>query len=304
MSRILNLVDLKADVAEPNKPQPLPAGPLGVQMSGVGFVYANVEAIGERDPADHIISARTESGFALRDIDLHIAAGEKLAVVGSTGSGKSTLAKLIVRAADATVGSVTVGGVPVGLVAGDELRRRVQWVPQEPFLFNDTIANNITIANPAMDADALGSLMHQLGLAGWADRFPEGLATNVGERGSLLSAGERQLVALARARAAEPDLIVLDEATSSVDATTEAELAQALDALSAGRTSIVIAHRLTTVARSDRVAVVEDGRIVEIDTPAALAATPGSRYAAYVDAWERATRGGTVKPALAGESTE
>lgn len=288
---------MKADVAEPENPIPLPAGPLGVEMSGVGFVYANVEAIGDRDPSDTTISTQTDSGFALRDIDLCIAAGEKLAVVGSTGSGKSTLAKLIVRAADATTGSVTVGGVPVGAVAGDELRRRVQWVPQEPFLFNDTIANNITIANPAMSAQELGVLLQQLGLGGWVDRFPEGLATNVGERGSLLSAGERQLVALARARAAEPDLIVLDEATSSVDATTEAELADALDALAAGRTSIVIAHRLTTVARSDRVAVVENGRIVEIDTPAALAATPGSRYGAYVQAWERATRGTPPTPA-------
>lgn len=285
MSRILDLIDTEPDVVEPANPVDLPTGALGVELRNVGFAYPPSGP----DSEVALLDAGEPPGFALRNIDLTITAGEKVAIVGATGSGKSTLAKLIVRAADPTSGSVCLGGVPISDVATPTLRQRVQWVPQEPFLFNDTIANNISIADPTMQPNQLNQLLDQLGLAGWAERFPEGLQTEVGERGSFLSAGERQLVALARARAAAPDLIVLDEATSSVDATTEAELADALDALAAGRTSVVIAHRLTTVARSDRVVVIEDGRIVESGPPDLLAATPGSRYGRFVDAWERST---------------
>ncbi len=286
MARILDLIDTETDVLEPQHPVALPRGALAVELRGVAFRYPSTESASDSDKSDVL---RTD-GFALRDIDLTIEAGEKVAIVGATGSGKSTLAKLLVRAADPTTGSVFLAGIPISDVAGAALRQRVQWVPQEPFLFNDTIANNIMITNPSMQSAELAQLLAQLGLEDWADRFPEGLSTNVGERGSLLSAGERQLVALARARAAAPDLIVLDEATSSVDATTEAELADALDALAAGRTSVVIAHRLTTVARADRVIVVEAGRIVEVGPPRELAAKAGSRYAAFVDAWERSTQ--------------
>jgi ATP-binding cassette, subfamily B, bacterial len=278
MSRILDLIELPDDVPDPVAPQELPIGPLSLNLAGVGFTYpASETSVGGARP------------FALSDITLAIGAGEHVAVIGATGSGKSTLAKLLVRAADPTAGSVSIGGVRVTEVSRAELRSRVQWVPQEPFLFNDTIAANVALARPGMSVVEVERLFGELGLESWADRFPEGLQTQVGERGSLLSAGERQLVALARARAGDPDVIVLDEATSSVDATTEAALAHALDKLAEGRTSVVIAHRLTTVARADRVIVVEDGRVAESGAPNELAAVASSRYASYLAAWERST---------------
>jgi ATP-binding cassette, subfamily B, bacterial len=279
LSRILDLIDLPQDVAEPDHPTPLPSGPLGVQLRDVDYEYPPRED-----------EPQTSEVFALRNISLTIAPGETIAFVGATGSGKSTLAKLIVRSADPTTGAVLVGGVPLDRVASTDLRTRVQLVPQEPFLFDDTIYANLLIANTALRAEDIDRLLAEVGLDDWIANLPLGSQTQVGERGSLLSAGERQLVALARARASDPDVLVLDEATSSVDAATEAQLAETMDALAAGRTTVVIAHRLTTVARADRVVVMEAGRIVEVGTPSELAEVTDGHYARLVAAWERATQ--------------
>ncbi len=280
MGRILDLIELPNDVVAATVPVALPSGPLSFELKSVEFQY----------PAR---STDPEAlAFALRSVNLTVTAGETLAIVGSTGSGKSTLAKLLVRTADPTAGVVLVSGVDISHVDTRELRRRIQLVPQEPFLFNTSIAENIAMAAEAtqgheVSRDDVERVIDQVGLRSWIDSLPEGLNTNVGERGDLLSAGERQLVALARARASTPDVLVLDEATSSVDAATEARLAETIEALSEGRTTVVIAHRLTTVLRADRVVVMENGQIVEVGTPEELTAAPDGVFRGLVAAWER-----------------
>jgi ATP-binding cassette, subfamily B, bacterial len=278
MNRLLDLIDLPVDVGEPMHPTSLPGGPIGVEFRAVEYEYP---ARPDEPPSAEV--------FALRDINIAIAPGETVAFVGATGSGKSTLAKLAVRSADPTSGSVFVGGIPLLNVALSDLRQRVQLVPQEPFLFDASIAENLRLADSTLTDAQLHELLDQVGLGEWITSLPAGLQTGVGERGDLLSAGERQLVALARARAANPDVLVLDEATSSVDAATEAQLSVTLDALAKDRTTIVIAHRLTTVARADRVVVIDHGRIAEVGTPSELVAKPSGHYARLVQSWERAT---------------
>ena len=170
-------------------------------------------------------------------------------MVGATGSGKTTLGRLIARFADPTIGQIRLGGVPLHDVANDELRRRLVVVSQEPFLFDDTIAANIGFARPGTSMTEMDDVVARLDVGDWVDGLPDGLLTPVGERGEQLSAGERQLVALLRAGVADPDVLVLDEATSSVDALTEVRISRALQHLAEGRTTIAIAHRLSTAAR-------------------------------------------------------
>ena len=184
-------------------------------------------------------------------------------MVGSTGSGKTTLGRLIARFADPTNGTVAVGGVPLTDVARSDLRSRLVVVSQEPFLFDDTVERNIAFARSGAGRADVEAIVRDLDVGEWVDALSEGLDTRVGERGGQLSAGERQLVALLRAGLADPDVLILDEATSSVDALTEVRIARALDVLASTRTTIAIAHRLSTAARSDRVLVLADGVLVE-----------------------------------------
>ncbi len=213
--------------------------------------------------------------LVLHAIDLEIAPRTRVAVVGETGSGKTTLAKLLTRLMDPTSGQVLLGGVPLEQVRFASLRRRVVMVPQDGFLFDLSIADNIRFAHPgATDSDVVDAFA-VLGLADWVAGLPDGVGTRVGERGSSLSAGERQLVALARAQIAAPDLLVLDEATSAVDPATEVRIARALVELTRGRTSVTIAHRLSTAQSADMVVVVDAGRIVQWGTHTELAGTAG-----------------------------
>ncbi len=272
LSRVLDLLDLEAQVIAPAVAIPLPSGPLSVVLRDVTYRYP--------PRPDEL------EGFAITDVNLAVKAGEHLAIVGATGSGKSTLAKLIVRTADPTEGSVEIGDVGLVDIDPTELRTRVQLVAQEPFLFSTTIGNNVRLAMPSLSDTDLQDLFDDVGLGPWIADLDNGWETMVGERGGLLSAGERQLVGLARARAANPDVLVLDEATSSVDASTEARLADTIDALATGRTTIVIAHRLTTVERADRVVVLEGGRVVEVGAPSQLRLQNG-HYARLAEAWDR-----------------
>lgn len=222
----------------------------------------------------------------LSDVTLSIAPGERIALVGPTGAGKSTLAKLIARLYDPDEGTVRLGDVDLRAATLASLRNRIVVVPQEGFLFDGTVADNLRLARiGATDAELRAALVAIDALERF-EQFPEGLETEVRERGSRLSAGERQLVSLARAALVDPAVLVLDEATSSLDPGTEALVEHALERLMRGRTTIVVAHRLSTVRRADRVAVVDHGRLVELGTHAELVEL-GGRYAALADAWEQ-----------------
>jgi ABC-type multidrug transport system fused ATPase/permease subunit len=224
----------------------------------------------------------------LRDVDVSIPAGQQVALVGATGSGKTTLGRLIARFADPTVGELYLGGVPLQCVANEELRRRLVVVSQEPFLFDDTIAANVGFAKPATSLPDIEAMVRRLELDDWVNTLSDGLMTRAGERGENLSAGERQLVAILRAGIADPDVLILDEATSSVDALTEVRISRALTHLAEGRTTIAIAHRLSTAARADRVLVLDEGVLVEDGTHEELIGGNGV-YRRLYDAWLAAT---------------
>lgn len=242
--RVLGILDRPLEVADPEDGEGLPHRPLDVRVSGLRYRYPTGPDV-------------------LRDVDLDVEPGARIAVVGETGSGKSTFVKLLVRLLDPTEGVIEVGGVRLDRVAFSSLRRRVAFVPQDGFLFDATVADNVRYGAPeAVDRD-VWTAFAELELDGWLDSLPEGLATPVGERGSRLSAGERQLVALVRAWITAPDLLILDEATSAVDPTLEVSLRRAIERLTAGRTSITVAHRLSTAEAADEVLVFDGGELVE-----------------------------------------
>lgn len=233
---------------------------------------------------DHVSFAYGDGPQVLGDVDLRIEPGERVAFVGPTGAGKSSLAKLVARFYDPTDGEVRVGGVDLTRSTAESRRRNITVVPQEGFLFSGTIADNIRFARPEADDAEIRAALDRLGITTIFDQLPDGLATEVQERGSRLSAGERQLVSLARASLVDPSVLILDEATSSVDPGTEAIVESALEKLMEGRTVIAIAHRLSTSARCDRVGVVDDGRLVELGSHDDLVAA-GGHYSELFEAW-------------------
>ncbi|MGY1838528.1 MULTISPECIES: ABC transporter ATP-binding protein [unclassified Modestobacter] len=273
--RVLDVLDTEPDVRDPAATDPghgraLPPGSLDVRFDHVSFAYAP--------------GARK----ALDDVDLTIPARTRVAIVGETGSGKTTFAKLVTRLMDPTEGRVLVGGVPLDEVAFASLRRRVVMVPQDGFLFDASVADNVRYGRPGMTEAEVGAAFDELGLGDWVAGLPDGVASPVGQRGESLSAGERQLVAVARAYVADPDLLVLDEATSAVDPATEMRLTRALDALTDGRTTLTIAHRLSTAERADEVLVVDAGRVVQRGTHAQLVDVAGP-YARLHASWRRSS---------------
>ncbi len=270
--RVIGIIDTTADVADPGEHgTALPRGPITVDFQRVGFAYPGGEPV-------------------LHEVDLRIEPRARVAIVGETGSGKSTLAKLLTRLMDPSCGRVTLDGVDLRELRFDSLRSRVVLVPQEGFLFDGTLLENVRYGRPEATEQDVHLALTELGLDSWVEGLPLGLRTEVGQRGESLSAGERQLVALARAYLADPDLLVLDEATSAVDPSTEVRLQRALDSLTRGRTSIAIAHRLSTAEAADEVVVVDAGRIVERGPHRELVAA-GGVYAALHASWAGQQRG-------------
>ncbi|MEI7859746.1 MAG: ABC transporter ATP-binding protein [Acidimicrobiales bacterium] len=233
---------------------------------------------------EHVSFAYVEGRPVLEDVDLTMAPGETVAFVGPTGAGKSTMAKLVTRFYDPSEGRVTIDGHDLRSVTMHSLRSQLGVVPQEPFLFAGTIGDNIAFARPDATDDEIHEAVERVGLTDVIDRMPHGLDTVVHERGQTLSSGERQLIALARAFLAHPRVLVLDEATSNLDLQSETKIEAALDVLLENRTAILIAHRLSTAMRADRIAVVDHGRIIEVGSHAELVAK-GGRYAEMYETW-------------------
>lgn len=265
--RVIGILETPADLVDPGPDgQALPRGPIDVTFDGVTFAYPGGPPV-------------------LREVSMSIDAGLRLAIVGETGSGKSTFAKLLTRLMDPSEGAVLLDGIDVRDIAAESLRRSVVLVPQEGFLFDDTITANVRYGRlDATEADILASAA-ELGLHDWIEGLPRGLYTQVGQRGESLSAGERQLVALLRAHLADPDLLVLDEATSAVDPALEMRIGRALERLMSGRTSVTIAHRLSTAEAADEVVVVDRGRIVQRGPHAKLVGEDDGVYAGLHRSW-------------------
>ncbi|MFW6774648.1 ABC transporter ATP-binding protein [Nocardioides sp. CPCC 205120] len=274
--RVVALLDTPAELVDPGEDgAELPDRAVDVELDDVWFAYGGGEPV-------------------LRGISLRIEAGRRVAVVGETGSGKSTIAKLLTRLADPTDGAVLLDGVDLREVRSSSLRRRVVLVPQEGFLFDDTVLANLRYGDLDADEQRVLAAAAEIGVDDWLLGLPDGVHTRVGQRGESLSAGERQLVALLRAHLADPDLLVLDEATSAVDPALEMRISRALEALMDGRTSITIAHRLTTAENADEVVVVDAGRVVQHGPHAALVAQPDGVYARLHRSW-------VAQQAVAGE---
>jgi ATP-binding cassette subfamily B protein len=265
LEKLAGVLDEPPAVPEPERPTRLPIARGDVRMAGVRFTYRDGRPV-------------------LPRLDLHIPAGQTVALVGATGAGKSTIAKLVARFYDPGEGTVSLDDVDLRELSDDDLRRAVVMVTQENFLFSGTVADNIGFGRPGAGADEIEAAARAIG----ADRFiralPDGYDTDVRKRGGRLSAGQRQLVAFARAFLADPAVLILDEATSSLDIPSERLVQRALRTILADRSAIVIAHRLSTVEIADRVLVLDDGRVVEDGPPAELVAG-GGRYARLHQQW-------------------
>jgi ATP-binding cassette, subfamily B, bacterial len=274
--KILTVLDLPIEIVEPDPGVELPVGPIQVRTTELGYSYR-------------------EGGPVLRGISVEVERGTHVAIVGQTGGGKTTFAKLLARLADPAAGHIQVDGVDLRNVSPTSRRNAIRMVPQDGFLFDTTVRENVRYGRRSASDRDVETAFDELGLSDWVASLPQGLDTPVGERGEALSVGERQLVSLARAQIDQPGLLILDEATSAVDPATERRTTEALRRLSAGRTVITIAHRLSTAEHADRVLVLDAGRLVEQGTHAELLER-GGVYAGLHESWLGNTREALVEP--------
>lgn len=267
LEKLSGVLEEQPAIADPASPRPLDRAAGAVAFEAVSFGY----------DADRPV---------IEGLDLTIPAGQTVALVGTTGAGKTTLAKLVSRFYDPTAGSVRLDDIDLREVTDADLRRNVVMLTQENFIFDGTVADNIAIGRPGASADEIAAAARAVGADTFIERLEDGYQTDVGKRGGRLSAGQRQLVAFARVVLADPAVVILDEATSSLDIPSERLVQRALATILAERTAIIIAHRLSTVAIADRVLVLEHGQVVEDGSPADLIGREGGRYAALHRAWE------------------
>ena len=270
-TRLFEVLDSIPDVREADRARPLPAGPGAVRLEGVSFAYPGGPPV-------------------LEHIDLDVPGGRTIALIGPTGSGKTTLTQLIPRFYDVNAGGVRVDGVDVRDLRLNDLRRAVGVVPQNPFLFSTSVRENIAYGRPEATHEEVRAAARMAQAEGFIDSLPDGFETLVGERGFTLSGGQRQRIALARALITDPRVLILDEATASVNASTEREIQAALRAVMKGRTTIVIAHRLSTLFLADELVVLEEGRVVARGTHEELHATS--------DLYREIHDGGLARPDL------
>jgi len=277
LDKIFDLLDTEPDMVD--APGAIDPGKLRgeIELEGVWFSYAEQTATEEgAAPGDDL--------WALRDVDLHVPPGQTLALVGATGAGKSTFAKLVARFYDPQQGTVLVDGHDLRGVQQRALRRQLGIVPQEGFLFSGSVRENVAFGRPEASEEEIEAAIAAVGATEFVAKLPQGLDTEVGERGIQLSAGQRQLVAFARALLAEPRILILDEATSNVDVRTEKTIERGLERLLHGRTAIVIAHRLSTIRRAGKIVVLEGGQIAEQGTHDDLI-DAGGPYSKLYGAW-------------------
>lgn len=277
--KVLDVLDTPVEVVDPDPGSVLAPGAPEIRLEGVTFGYRGIGG----EPPEPV----------LHDVSVVIPAGARVAVVGATGSGKTTLAKLLTRLADPWAGRVVVGGLDLRDIAPSSLRRSLVMVPQEGFLFDTTVAENVRFGRPSASDAEVRQAFVDLGLGAWVEGLARGLDTPVGQRGEYLSVGERQLVSLARAYVANPTCLILDEATSAVDPATEVHITRAVESLSRGRTSVTIAHRLATAERADLVLVMSEGRLVEQGRHADLVRA-GGVYAGLYQRWSAGIEAETV----------
>ena len=267
LEKIANLLAEQPHVKESPTPTPLPTSSGEIDFENVSFRYS------------------ADGPLVLQPLDLHIPAGQTVALVGQTGAGKSTVAKLISRFYDATEGRVLLDRVDLRDISMKDLTRNIVMVTQEAYLFSGTVADNIALGKPGASREEIEAAARAIGADAFIEQLPYGYDTDVNKRGGRVSAGQRQLISFARAFLADPRVLILDEATSSLDIPSERMVQEGLTKLLGRRTSLIIAHRLTTVMIADRVLVVHDGQVVEDGSPTELVAA-GGRFAALYQAWQ------------------
>jgi ATP-binding cassette subfamily B protein len=275
--KVLDVLDTPVEVEDPKPGLTLPARALDIELERVSFAYHGGPPV-------------------LVEVSVAIPAGTRVALVGATGSGKTTLAKLLIRLADPTGGTIRVAGTDLRRVSLASLRSALVMVPQDGFLFDTSVAENVRMGRPDADDREIRAAFEALELGAWVDGLPRGVRTRVGERGEYLSVGERQLVALARGYLADPGCLILDEATSAVDPATEVALRNAIRRLTEGRTALTIAHRLATAEHADLILVLERGRLVQQGSHAELLADPDGAYARLHGSWMASLAAGGQAP--------